>query len=85
MQMSSHSEVRTRSGQALRDAAAGKTTIITSHGRPVAADGPVTDTTAGPRLARPATKRGFSAIPRHRIEPSSEAILDELRAEPESA
>jgi len=81
MQTLSHSELRNQSGQALRDAAAGKTTIITSHGRPVAAIGPVPDTTAGPRLSRPATKRGFSAIRRHKIEPSSEAILEELRAE----
>ncbi|WP_256465846.1 type II toxin-antitoxin system Phd/YefM family antitoxin [Conexibacter sp. S30A1] len=77
----SHSELRNQSGQVLRDAEAGTTTIITSHGRPVAAIGPVPDLTTGPRLSRPATKHGFSGIRRHKIQASSQVILDELRAE----
>ena len=58
-----------------------KTAIITNHGRPVAAIGPVPEMTAGSRISRPATKHGFSGIRRHKLQANAQAILDELRAE----
>lgn len=87
MERIAHRELRNNSAEILRRVAAGESFEITNHGEVVAVLQPpaATGTTWNLPLAQPATVRGgWSKVKPVRLppgSPTSEEILDELRAD----
>ncbi len=84
MQVISQREMRNRSGEVLRAVAAGESFIITNDGVEVAELIPRNAPRPKPQADRPATvPKGtrWRTLPRRVDGPSSQEILDELRAD----
>lgn len=77
-----HRDLRNRSSEILRRVQDGETFQITNHGEVVAVLVPPQDVVLGGLRCRRATASGgFSSLPRHHLETSAQAVLDELRGE----
>lgn len=77
-----HRDLRNHSSEILREVQAGASYEITNHGEVVAVLHPPGRTAADAARVRRATARGgFSALPRRRVDETSQQVIDELRGE----
>lgn len=77
-----HRDLRNRSGEVLHAVEAGETYTVTSRGKPVARQVPITEATPDLPLHRPAARHGgFSQLVRHSIATPAAETLDDLRGD----